>query len=360
VETVTPPPSATDRSWEPIDFRRPTKLSREQLRSLDLFHDTFARRLSNTLGAVVRTPLGVDIMRTSQVSWDEYVRSLPAVTTLFSVSVRPLQGEVLVEMDTSLSLALAARLLGGTGRPEPPRRPGDLEIPSLRRLGAVATDAIADALGEFVEVDAHLEAVDLNPQLLGLSAPTQMVLVLTYSVSVPGSGLTGDLGVVISLSTLTPMLERMLAHAAERAGAETDPSIMVGITHQLQVQLEAHLHSTTMSAGAVAGLAPGDVLVLDHRITQPATVSVAGTPVLRGHLGRRGSRLAISVSEHPFVDPPADAPSPMPAVADPAGPVTARGPHGPGQWSDDDAGLHPREHDARAADPSASAVHSLR
>ena len=222
METVTHPTSAGDRSWEPIDFRRPTKLSREQLRSLDLFHDTFTRRLSNTLGAVVRTPLGLDIVRTSQVSWDEYVRSLPAVTTLFSVSVRPLQGEVLVEMDTTLSLALASRLLGGTGRPEPPRRPGDLELPSLRRLGAVATEAIADALGEFLEVDAHLEAVDLNPQLLGLGAPTQMVLVLTYSVSVPGSGLTGDLAVVISLSTLTPMLE--MPHRSRRASRSSTMS----------------------------------------------------------------------------------------------------------------------------------------
>jgi flagellar motor switch protein FliM len=264
---------------------------------------------------------------------------------------------VLVEIDTSLSLALATRLLGGTGRAEPPRRPGELEMPSLRRLGLVATEAIGDALGEFVEVDANLEAIDLNPQLLGLSAPTQMVLVLTYAVSVPGSGISGDLSVVISLSTLTPMLERMLAHAAERAGAETDPSLMVAIAQQLQVQLEAHLASTTMPAGAVAALTPGDVLVLDHRITQPATVSVSGTSVLRGHLGRRGSRLAISVSEHPF-DPPVEPPTPV--TMDAAGPAQFAGQHGLSQWSDDDAGLQPREHDARTADPSASAVHSLR
>lgn len=347
-----------DRAWEPIDFRRPTKLSREQLRSLDLFHDTFMRRLSSTMSAVVRTPLGLDIVRTSQVSWDEYVRSLPAVTTLFSVSVRPLQGEVLVEMDTTLSLALASRLLGGTGRAEPPRRPGELELPSLRRLGAVASDAIGDALGEFVDVEPHLEAVDLNPQLLGLSAGTQVVLVLTYSMSVPGSGITGDLSVVISLSTLTPMLERMLAHAAERAGAETDPSLMVSIVQQLPVQLEAHLASTTMPAGAVAALATGDVLVLDHRITQPATVSVAGTPVLRGHLGRRGSRLAISVSDHPFDTPEPPAP---PVLSVPQfGPDEPVGHQGPLQWPDDDAGLGSKEHDARAADPSTSAVHSLR
>lgn len=357
VETVTPATMTStqhphDRAWEPIDFRRPTKLTREQLRSLDLFHDTFTRRLSTTLGTVIRSPLGLDIVRTSQVSWDEYVRSLPAITTLFSISVRPLQGEVLLEMDSTLSLALASRLLGGTGRPEPPRRPGELELPSLRRVGNVACDAIGDALGEFVDVEPCLEAIDLNPQLLGLGGGTQMVLVLTYVLSMPGAGITGDVTVVIAVSTLTPMLERMLAHAAERAGAEADPSLMVSIAQQLPVQLEAHLASTTMSAGAVAALATGDVLVLDHRITQPATISVAGTPVLRGHLGRRGSRLAISVSEHPF-----DSYEPAPA---PSGPDVAFGHHGLEQRSDDDADLSPKEHDARAADPSPSAVHSVR
>ncbi len=356
---MSPRDNDTQRPWEPIDFRRPTKLSREQVRSLDLFHDTFARRLSSSIGAIVRSSAALEIVRTTQVSWDEYVRSLPTVTTLVTASVRPLQGDVLIEMDTPLALALASRLLGGSGRMEPPRRPTDLEIPTLRRLGAAAVEALGDALSQFVEVDAVMESVDLSPQLLGLTAPTQMVLVLTYAVAVPGSGLAGDLSVVLSLSTLTPMLEKLLAHAAERAGADVDPTVMHGIAYQLPVVLEAQLSPTTMPAGVVAALVPGDVLVLDHRITQPATVSVAGAAVLRGHLGRRGSRLAISVSEHRFDEPAGLPGAPLDATH---GPLDAPGHHGSERPAHDDAGVdaQARKHDARAADPGPSPFHSVR
>lgn len=205
--------------------------------------------------------------------------------------------------------------------------------------------------GEFVDVEPCLEAIDLNPQLLGLGGGTQMVLVLTYVLSMPGAGITGDVTVVIAVSTLTPMLERMLAHAAERAGAEADPSLMVSIAQQLPVQLEAHLASTTMSAGAVAAPPPATCWCSTtaspsrRRSRSPAPRCCAATSAGR-------SRLAISVSEHPF-----DSYEPAPA---PSGPDVALGHHGLEQRSDDDADLSPKEHDARAADPSPSAVHSVR
>ena len=129
-------PQQPDRQWESFDLRRPTKLSREQLRAFDLFHDTFSRRLSNSVGRLARAAATVDIVRMSQLTWEEYQRTLPAVTTLVTAMAPPLPGELLVEMDTSLSLALAGRLLGGSGRMEAPRHPSELELPALQRIGS--------------------------------------------------------------------------------------------------------------------------------------------------------------------------------------------------------------------------------
>jgi hypothetical protein len=97
---------------------------------------------------------------------------------------------------------------------------------------------------------------------------------------------------------------------------------------------------------------PGDVIVLDHRAGQPALVSVGDIAILRGHLGRRGSRLAIAVSEHPFVDPPvrsAHSPLLQGPVA-PAGPSATTGQHGYAEMAHD-ATTHDseRQHDARDA-----------
>ncbi|HEY4333168.1 MAG TPA: FliM/FliN family flagellar motor switch protein [Ilumatobacteraceae bacterium] len=354
---------ASDRRWEPCDLRRPTKLSREQLRSLDLFHDTFARKLSSGLGRLARSSASVEIIRTTQLTWDEYVRTLPAVTTLITSSAAPLPGDILIEMDTSLSLALAGRLIGGSGRMEPPRRPGELELPAVRRIAAVATEALGDALTQFIDVQTNIEAIDMSPQLIGLAAPSQMVLALVYSLAIPGCGVIGDLSVVLSLSTLTPMLEKIMSHAAERAGSELDPMVMRTVAETVPLVLEATLAKMVMPAGSIAALTPGDVVVLDHRIGQLANVSIGDVTVMRGHLGRRGSRLAIAVADHPFDRVPAMAGAFVGNDANGSlnGPSSGSGLHGYSSVAHDVPTDHTaRQHDARNAESSTSPVHSLR
>ncbi len=352
----------TDRVWEQCDLRRPTKLSREQLRSLDLFHDTFSRKLSSGLGRLARSSASVEIVRTTQLTWDEYVRTLPTVTTLITASASPLPGDILIEMDTSLSLALAGRLIGGSGRMEAPRRPGELELPAVRRIASVAVEALGDALTQFLDVETAIEGIDLSPQLIGLAAPSQMVLALTYSLAVPGCQLAGDLSVVMSLSTLTPMLEKIMSHAAERAGSDLDPMIMRTVAEKVPLVLEATLSRMVMSAGSIAALVPGDVVVLDHRLNQLANVSIGEVTVVRGHLGRRGSRLAIAVAEHPFDPMPRMAAMVNEAMGSGSGPNTGAGLHGYSQVTHDVAPVDQdaRQHDARNAESSSSPVHSLR
>lgn len=342
----------TDQDWERCDFRRPTKLSREQVRSLDLFHDTFSRRLSSSIGNIARATASVEIARVSQLSWDEYQRTLPAFTFLATAAVRPLQGDALVEMDTPLALGLANRLLGGAGRIEPPRRPTELEVPPLRRIGSAAVEALGDALSQFVEVQSELVSIDLSPQLVAISSPSQIVLVLTYALNVQGTELGGDMSVCISLSTMTPMLEKLASHNVEKVGAEFDSALMDQVVRNIPLSVEARLAPTLMSAGSIAGLTVGDVLVLDHRITQPANVTVAGRHLFKGHIGRRGSRLAVSVAETPF-----------PEIRGPLGLDGLQSSDQLDGPDHDGPGLHDgevREHDARENDAIAGTVLTTR
>lgn len=292
--------------WELADFRRPNKLTRDQVRSLDVLHDTFTRRLSAVIGAAIRAGATAEIGRTSQMTWEDFVRTLPSHTVLATIGVDPLPGEVLVEMDTSVALALVDRLLGGKGTLGAPRRPTDLETPPLRRVAQMAADAFGEAIGQFVAVDAHLTGVDYSPQLVALTAPSSMVLVLSYAVNVPSAQIAGDLTVVLPLTTLAPALDKLAAHVAERTPDATTAK-MNDIVSALPVTVEARLATTYVPAVTIAGLTPGDVIVLDHQIGRPASVCIDGDEVFTGHIGRRGPRFAVEVDDHPFADPAAAA-----------------------------------------------------
>lgn len=343
-----------DREWEPYDLCRPTRLSREHLHSLDLLHATFTAQLSAGVGRLSRSTTNVELVRTSQLSWDEYLRTLPAVTTLISASAPPLPGDLLVEVDTSLSLALASRLLGGPGHVEAPRRPSELELPAIRRIASVFGEALAGGLNQLIAVNVEVEAVNLSPLVLNVAAPSQMVLVLTYSLALPQLGIEGDFNLAISFSTLSPIFERLESKESELTFLGADQSLMQGVAECVPLELQATLTPTMMSAGSVAALVPGDVIVLDHRAGRPTKVSVGSVEVFRGHLGRRGSRLAIAVSSHSFDALPR-------ARAAATGPLPGNGQHGYSQVAHEAYTVdEERQRDARDTDPSTSPVHSLR
>lgn len=305
----------TTETWEQADFRRPNRLTRDQVRSLDVLHDTFTRRFSAALSSAVRAPVGAEIVRATQLTWEDFVRTLPSHTLLATLSVDPLPGGVLVEMDTSVALALVDRLLGGPGTLGTTRRPTDLEAPPLRRIAQMGAEAFGDAITQFVDVDAELTSVDYSPQLVALASPGTMVLVLTYSLNVPSAGISGDLMLCIPLTTLAPALDKLAAHAAERTNLD-DHGRMAPIVSDLPVTVEARLAATPVPAIDIARLSAGDVIVLEHRMGAPAYATVNGKVVFTGHIGKRGRRFALSVADHPFVDPPApvDEPEDQPAT----------------------------------------------
>src|SRR4051812_46336488 len=59
------------------DFRRPDRASREQIRSLHLLHDRFARNLATSLSAYLRAVTEVGIVSVEQFTYAEFLMSLP-------------------------------------------------------------------------------------------------------------------------------------------------------------------------------------------------------------------------------------------------------------------------------------------
>ncbi|MEZ5257738.1 MAG: FliM/FliN family flagellar motor switch protein [Ilumatobacteraceae bacterium] len=213
----------------------------------------------------------------------------------------------------------------------------------MRRIGVSAIEALGDALSQFVPVTSEITSIDLSPQLVSISSQSQIVLVLTYSLAIQGTELLGDISVVISLSTMTPLLEKLASHNADRTAGDGNTRVMDGVIRTIPLFVEARLEPTFLPASAIAGLKVGDVIVLDHRLTEPATVAVAGRSLFRGHIGRRGSRLALAVTDDPF---PAG-----------AGPGLLDGPQSEAEHGfDTDDGANPsdeaREQDARVPDTS--------
>src|SRR5258708_7050006 len=70
------------RSVQPYDFRQPSKLSKEQRRTLQLIFVSFARTVASNLSATLRSQVHLALVSIRQAVFEEYARGLASSTLL--------------------------------------------------------------------------------------------------------------------------------------------------------------------------------------------------------------------------------------------------------------------------------------
>jgi flagellar motor switch protein FliM len=289
----------------PFDFRRPNLLSREDVRGIEVTHEVFTRRLATRWSSRLRALVQADPVGFDQARYDDYVRSMPTPTVLGTIALPPLPGAAIVEMNSQLALRLVDRMLGGAGTglgggQDLARRPTDLEDALVRDLVTQAAAALQEALDPQVE-GAQTLSVDYNAHQVQVAAPSDMVAVLTYQVSVTqGVECEGLLSICYPGTMLRPIIEHVQEHTLGGSKGEVDQSaarrVLAERLDDIPVDVSVCLEDTEVSAGELARLAVGDVLRLDHHLGRPVVARVGEHEVLEGHVGRRGRRVALQVS----------------------------------------------------------------
>ena len=118
------------------DFRRPDKFSKDQVRTLHMIHENYARFLSTTLATYLRAVVDVEVVSAQQITYDEFTRSLPVPTVLTIFDAEELRGSGILEMNSGLAMMIVERLLGGQiSIPDKARELTDIETSIIRKPG---------------------------------------------------------------------------------------------------------------------------------------------------------------------------------------------------------------------------------
>ena len=78
------------------DFRRPDKFSKEQIRTISIMHETFARLTRTSLSAQLRYLAELHVASVDQLTYEEFIRSIPNPTTIAIINMHPLKGAALL------------------------------------------------------------------------------------------------------------------------------------------------------------------------------------------------------------------------------------------------------------------------
>ncbi len=108
-----------DEPQKPVtlyDFKRPDRVSKEQLRTLQNLHEGYARLLSTTLTSFLRTLIEIELVSVDQLTYQEVIMSISSPSCIYVFQLEPLEGSALMEVSPSLIFLMLDRLFGGQGR----------------------------------------------------------------------------------------------------------------------------------------------------------------------------------------------------------------------------------------------------
>ena len=286
------------RSIRTYDFRHPSKLSKEQLRTLQMVFESYSRTVGTALSAVLRSQVHIALVSVQQAVFDEYARGLPATTLLHLASVEPLPGNIIFEYDLGTAFLMMDRLLGGIGKaPAHEREVTDIETILLQTMAGTFIESFSEAWQHLVPIQTKLLRLEYTPRYLQTVPMNEPVVLILFDLRIMERQTT--MSMCIPYSVLEPIAADLnvqsMFMAAQKEDSEVESADAPSRLRQVTIPLVALLGSTTLSLGVINDLQADDVIRLDGLATEPIIVSVNKKPtfVARPGLARQGMAVQV-------------------------------------------------------------------
>jgi flagellar motor switch protein FliM len=282
---------------QPFDFNRLSGIPKSQLEAVHLVHDNFARSVSSSLSAYLRSYVAANLVSIKNAAFSEFLAGLAAPTCLAYLNVKPYDTTVLLELNLELMFAFFEVLLGGKADAAvaPNREITEIEKTVVQTVLRLMFSNLGEAWREIAEVSFYLQSLSSEPQLLHAIAPAESVLVVTIEIKCEGKSGMMKLAIPsIFIKRLKTKFES-LQQAPKAEATERDRLHVARLIKHAHVRFEAKIDGGSIPTRELIQLKPGDVLMLEHREERPMIASLNGRDLWHGSVGAAGQRLAFQI-----------------------------------------------------------------
>ncbi len=284
------------------DFRRPNKFSKEQIRTLKNIHENFARMLTNFLTAYLRTAVVVKLESISQVTYEEFIYSLPLPTLVTVFRISDKGGSAMLETNPYFSFPLIDILFGGEGRfIKHARELTEIELSVMRRVNEKILNNLRYTWEGIAEISPTIESLDTNPQFSQVLASNEAVALITFSSNIAGN--EGFANLCLPYITLEPVLTQLSTqnwHARQSKSGWGMTKAVKRLEKKLkvsEVELTVVLGGATISVSDFLNFEEGDIILLDSHVDKPVDLYLEGKPKFKINLGTLGNKMAGVISD---------------------------------------------------------------
>ena len=289
--------------WEKLkvyDFKRPDKFSKDQLRAIQMIHESFARQITTVMSTLIRSIVSAEVASVEQLAYEEFVNYMVQPTVIGMIEMHPFDGNMLMEVNPNLVFAMIDRMLGGKGNfSGKARELTDIEKTVIERVLMRILELLEDSWSTVVDVRFRFESMESNPFFVQICSPTDMVLVVIMDLKV--GDVEGMLSLCFPYFLMEPIIDKLssqqwFASTSHKKDEEVQANLLTSMRH-VKMPVAMELGHTVLSLSEVYALQAGDVIKLDETKDSDVSVRVGNQVRFMAKPGTVDGRLAVELTQ---------------------------------------------------------------
>ncbi len=287
----------------PYEFRRPSRVSKNQIRTIQTIHQNFAEALGYYLTSRLQTPVTIQVENIDQLFYSEYILSIEKPSVIFTLDAGEGRGEIIFEVGLELSFVLIERLLGGgvdysvSGNKKLSRALTQIEQNLIRGIIERSTSELEKAWNIIDNFKFKITKYESDPDIVQVAPSSEIVLVISFIVSLADKNYRMSIcyPVFVIEDSLAKMTLQKFMGVRKQTAEEYSKYIAEKIK-TTRIPITVELGQSEISISELINLSPGDIILLDTRIDSEVKVFIAGKLKLYGKPGVYGGRKAVKIT----------------------------------------------------------------
>lgn len=291
--------SASAKQIKDYDFARPSKFSKEHLRTLEIIFEHYARLVSTTLPAYLRHSCQVDIINSEAISYLEFSNALSNPVLIGIIDFAPLKGSIIMDMSVNIGFSIIDRLLGGKGEALTKNREfSEIELVLIEKIMTILTELMIEPWKNVVELDPLLEKIETNSQFAQVFSPNEVVALITLNLKI--GKVEGLINICIPFICIEDVLDKLNTKYWFSSMRKTN----VEIYHEI---IERHISTSKIPIKAIFGKAvvtvkdfiniqEGDIIKLEQKLDSELDILVGDIKKFKAKPGIHDGNNAVKIT----------------------------------------------------------------
>ncbi len=259
------------------DFSRPTKFSKEHLRTLEIIFEHYSRLVSTNLPVYLRKNVQVAVASSETVTFSEFSNALSNPVILGIVNFAPLNGNIILDLSTNLGYAMLDRMLGGSGAPlEKNRDFSEIEMIILEKVLVMLTQLLREPWKNVIDISPMLVRMETNSQFAQVIAPNDMIAIVTLNVRI--GDVEGLMNICLPFFTLEDVMDKLNTKywysTMQENHDENYENYIESLIRKVDIPIRAVLGKSTISVADFTNLQVGDCIRLHSKVESDMDVYV--------------------------------------------------------------------------------------